>query len=231
MIVVDDGSDDDTAAIVEAHPAAPSCSAAPAGPGGGAQPGVVARRGRVLAFTDADCFPTSGWLRAGLAALDGAELVQGAVRPDPAAPAGPFDRTVWVVREAGLYECANLFCAGTCFDRIGGFEDWLGARVGKPLAEDAWLGWRARRAGARTAFCDSALVHHAVQPRCPAAFVPERLRLVYFPDRRQDPGAARPALLRTIFPLPAHGRLRRGRRRRRRGRRARSPIPLVASAP
>ena len=100
---------------------------------------------------------------------------------DPGATSGPFDRTVWVVGETGLYECASLFCDRELFDRVGGFEDWLDARLGKPLAEDAWFGWRARRAGARTAFSDAALVHHVVFERDATGFVAERARLVYFP--------------------------------------------------
>ena len=100
---------------------------------------------------------------------------------DPAAVAAPFDRTVWVVGEGGLYECASLFCRRELFDRLGGFEDWLQARIGKPLGEDVWFGWRARRAGARTRFAEDALVHHAVFRRSAGAYVAERLRLIYFP--------------------------------------------------
>jgi glycosyltransferase involved in cell wall biosynthesis len=233
VIVVDDGSDDDTAAIVERHPGgAELLRQARRGPAAARNRGVDSSSGRALAFTDADCFPTPGWLRAGLAALDGAELVQGAVRPDPDAPLGPFDRTVWVVREAGLYETANILLTRDLFERIGGFEDWLGARIGKELGEDVWLGWRARRAGARTAFSAGALVHHAVQPRGPAAYALERLRLVYFadlaakiPELRDELFFRRYFLSRrtAAFDAAAAGAVVAAI--------ARSPIPLVASAP
>jgi hypothetical protein len=156
---------------------------------------VAASRGEVLAFTDADCFPTRDWLRAGLTALRNAELVQGSVRPDPDTHLGPFVHTVWVVRESGLYETANLFVRRDLFQRLGGFVDPVGAKVGKPLGEDVWLGWQARRAGARTGFSADALVHHAVLERGPAGYVGERVRLVYFPAI-----AARvPELRRTLF--------------------------------
>ncbi len=182
VIVVDDGSDDATAAVAAGAPLAVEVIATRGiGPGPARNAGVAAAGGTVLAFTDADCVPDPGWLRAGLACLERAELVQGAVRADPAASAGPFDRTLWVTRETGLYECASLFVRRDAFERAGGFEDWLAARLGKPLAEDAWLGWRLRRAGARSAFCERALVHHAVVERGPLGFVAERARLVYFP--------------------------------------------------
>jgi hypothetical protein len=58
-----------------------------------------------------------------------------------------------------------------------------------------WFGWRAVRSGARTAFCDEALVHHAVFERGARDYVSERLRLRYFPAM-----AARiPELRETFF--------------------------------
>jgi glycosyltransferase involved in cell wall biosynthesis len=182
VIVIDDGSADRTAEIAHGYaPHVAVMSQRAAGPGPARNRGVAAASGELLAFTDADCFPAPDWLREGLAALNGADLVQGCVLPDPAAPLGPFDRTVSVDREHGLYETANLFVRRSLFDELGGFEDWLGARLGKPLAEDLWFGWRARRAGATTAFCDRALVHHAVFARTALGYAAERSRLVYFP--------------------------------------------------
>jgi glycosyltransferase involved in cell wall biosynthesis len=180
VIVVDDGSSDATAAIASEH-GATVIRQARSGPAPARNAGVAASSGDVLAFTDADCFPTPGWLAAGVRALAGADLVQGRVDPDPGARLGPFDRTIWVERETGLYETANLFVRRELFDRVGGFEVWLEPEIGKPLGEDMWFGWRARRAGARSAFCEEALVHHAVFPRGAAEFVAERRRLRYFP--------------------------------------------------
>jgi glycosyltransferase involved in cell wall biosynthesis len=181
VIVVDDGSDDRTAEVVERSGLARLVRAEHGGPAAARNAGVGAAAGAALAFTDADCVPTAGWLREGLAALAGADVVQGAVRPDPAAARGPFDRTVWVDGRVPLYETANLLIRRPLFERLGGFEDWLPARLGKPLAEDVWLGWRARRAGARIAYSDAALVHHAVIPRTALAHVAERARAAYFP--------------------------------------------------
>ncbi len=196
VLVVDDGSTDATAAIVEeAEGPIRLLRASPSGPAGARNRGAAEARGAVLAFTDSDCVPTRRWLRAGLEAMRSADLVQGAVEPDPGASHYPLERTVWVVEEVGLYETANLFVRRELFERLGGFEDWLAPVVGKPLAEDVWLGWRARRAGAAVVFSEDALVHHAVFQITAGELIAEGIRRGHFPAM-----AARiPELRETLF--------------------------------
>ena len=182
VIVVDDGSTDRTAALARDAPGPVTVLEQEAsGPAAARNRGVAASRGKALAFCDADCFPTTGWLRAGVAALGSADLVQGYVRPDPDAKLGPFDRTLWIEFEVGLYETANLFVTRAVFERAGGFEEWLKPEIGKAMAEDVWFGWKARRNGARSAFCAEAVAYHAVFPRHWRGYVAERRRLRYFP--------------------------------------------------
>ncbi len=186
VVVVDDGSRDETAAVAQAAaPLVRLVQTTGVGSGEARNAGVRESRGELIAFTDADCFPTPGWLAA-LVACD-ADLVAGRVAPDPSVPLGPFDRTLWVERETGLYETANLLIRRELFERIGGFERWLESSgrargwTNPELAEDVWLGWRARRAGGRSAFAPDALVHHAVHARGAAGYVGERQRARYFP--------------------------------------------------
>lgn len=183
VIVVDDGSRDGTGAVIElAAGRVRAVREQGVGPARARNRGAALARGSVLAFTDADCVPDAAWLAAGVAATATAELVQGAVLPPPGADVGPFDRHITVVEEYGLYETANLFVTRELFERLGGFESILQPRGGKELGEDVWLGWRARRAGARTAFAGDALVYHEVFSRGPLAFVAERARLRFFPE-------------------------------------------------
>jgi glycosyltransferase involved in cell wall biosynthesis len=182
VIVVDSGSTDDTASMAEASPAVTAVLRNPGGePAGSRNVGARSARGATLAFTDADCEPEPGWLAAGLLALEHADIVQGRVLP--VRPPGPFDRTVWVSHEYGLYETANLFVRRETFDRAGGFLPVLepDQRDAHPFGEDAWFVWRAKRAGAETAFADDAVVRHAVFERSAREYVAERARTRLFP--------------------------------------------------
>jgi hypothetical protein len=180
LIIVDSGSSDATAALVAAHGA--TLLHNPGGePAGSRNLGARHARAALLAFTDADCAPEPEWLQAGLRALQDAELVQGRVRP--AGPAGLYDRTVSVGGEHGLYETANLFVTRGAFEEAGGFRavPGLGVGTGQPFGEDTWFAWRAKRAGARSAFAADAVVAHAVFPRGAGGWVAERARTRYFP--------------------------------------------------
>jgi cellulose synthase/poly-beta-1,6-N-acetylglucosamine synthase-like glycosyltransferase len=189
VIVVDNGSVDETAAVAAGSAVAGRVIRRPRGGGAGSarNAGAAASRGEVLAFIDADCWPVTGWLSRGVAAIGDLDLAQGRVLPDPNAHRDPFDRTVDVGGAHGLFETANLFVTRELFEQLGGFTAGLEngrrgkGRDGSPFGEDVIFGWRARRAGARTGFCNEALVYHEVFSRGPGAFVSERARLALFP--------------------------------------------------
>lgn len=185
ILIVDDGSTDQTAAIAARWAPGVRLITGPGqGPGAARNRGAAEARAPVLAFTDADCFPAPDWLASGVRAIRaGAGLVQGAVAPEPGVARTPFDRTVIVSAENGLYPTANVFVRREVFAAVGGFRDWLASqeRVGgrhhfaprdrrraraarTPIGEDTLFAWQARRGGARTAFAPDALVHHAVVP-------------------------------------------------------------------
>ena len=242
VIVVDDASTDGTGALAEAHPTAPRVvrRERPGGPGAARNDGAAAARAPVLAFLDADCFPTPGWLAAGLRSLASADLVQGAVLPLQGTPMGPWDRSLAVTRDWGLFETANLFMARNLFERIGGFEPVVtAAEAGhRPMGgavsfgEDVWLGWRARRAGARTAFCSDALAYHAIFPGTARAHVAERARERYFPPlARAIPELRREFLYRRVFLSPRAATFDAAVVAAALAAARRSPAPLLAALP
>ena len=134
VIVVDDGSTDGSAEIAERAGVTSVLRQPNLGPAAARNAGVAAAAGDAIAFTDADCLPEPDWLRTGVSALERADLVQGRVEPVPGDRGGPFDHTIWVLREDGLYECANLFVDRSTFMRVGGFQAWLVPKSGKPSA-------------------------------------------------------------------------------------------------
>ena len=184
VLVVDDRSSDGSAELAAAHPAVTRVlrlsGDSARGPGAARNLGASVASGEVLAFTDADCVPSAGWLEACVAALDALDLVQGAV--EPLGPVGPFDRTVRVGAPRGLFQTANLLVRAPAFRSLGGFEPWLMPRDGKELGEDVWLGWRAVRAGVRVGFAADAVVAHAVFPRGARDAAREQRRLQHFPE-------------------------------------------------
>ena len=181
VVVVDDGSTDSTGEIAREAGAQVVSNATPLGPADARNAGVAASSAPLVAFTDADCVPAPGWLRAGVAALEHADLVQGRVEPEPGVPVGPFDHVISVREETGLYETANLFVRREWFDRVGGFRPFIDPSQGH-FGEDLVFGWEVRRAGGRSAFAHDALVHHEVVERPASAWIAERRRLRLFPE-------------------------------------------------
>lgn len=123
--------------------------------------GARAARGAVLAFCDADCRPDPDWLRAGLAALEHADLVAGIVRFEP--PARP---TAWTLlgidmfldqaREvrAGRAVGANLLVRRSVFENAGLFDESL------PSGGDFSLVRRCVVRGSRLGLAADAVVRH-----------------------------------------------------------------------
>jgi glycosyltransferase involved in cell wall biosynthesis len=184
VIVVDDGSTDDTARLAVDGPVDVRLlrTRGGEGPGAARNIGAAAAQAQLLVFTDADCEPEPSWLARIVAAARTADLVQGTVLPPPGVPVGPFDRFIAVVSEHGLYQTANLAIRRELFERAGGFQPIVRPRGSKELGEDAWLGWRARRAGARTVFAEDAVVRHVVFPRSASGYISEQARVTWFPE-------------------------------------------------
>jgi glycosyltransferase involved in cell wall biosynthesis len=143
VLVVDNGSSDDTWAVLSAWVAATPLPAvalrvaycdSPAVPRNTAVSQVTAP---LLAFTDDDCLPAEGWLTALTDALsEGVSVVQGRTLPEVGGWGGPWGRSLTVTGTTGLYETANLACRTADFAAVGGFPAKR-LLTGRPFGEGA----------------------------------------------------------------------------------------------
>lgn len=131
------------------------------GPASGRNLAWQAAAAQLIAFTDDDCVPTPAWLSTHLSALADVDISQGKVLSDPEqnAKARPMARRIAVVDENGLYETCNICYRKAWLERLDGFDTRF-----RRAGEDADLAWRAKHAGATTAFSPEALVYHDVEP-------------------------------------------------------------------
>ena len=164
VVVVDNASRDGTAEIARAagavvvHEPVPNRSRA-------RNRGFEAARADRIAFTDADCVASPGWLEALLACADSAPLLAGAVLTTVSAEPNSVERLEqrwrfaqehWV-RE-GWAATANLSVERRALDAVGGFDPAY-----RHIGEDADLCVRARRAGFALGWCPGAEVLHEAE--------------------------------------------------------------------
>lgn len=165
VIVVDDGSKDETADIARASGARVFRSARHIGLAAGRNLGVRLARADYVVFTDADCVPDPAWLARGLSRLDDedCDILTGGItivlrrRPSMAALVDAvthLDQERYIQRDFGAG--ANLWCRRSMFERHGGFDERLGM-----YGEEEEFCQRAVRGGATIVY-DPAV--HVVHP-------------------------------------------------------------------
>jgi cellulose synthase/poly-beta-1,6-N-acetylglucosamine synthase-like glycosyltransferase len=164
IVVVDNGSTDGTAELVRARAVDASVPIRVVdcpGPIGRARNAAVAAAGApIVAFTDSDCEPEPGWLRAGLDALERAPevgVVQGRTTPPVAAARGRWSATQELTAFTNRYETCNVFYRRDALVDAGGFDESIGF-----FGEDTAAGWAVRRSGWDARFADEAVVRHVV---------------------------------------------------------------------
>jgi glycosyltransferase involved in cell wall biosynthesis len=210
VIVVDDGSSDDTDAMLAGRR---TCAAytlrtyrqpANAGPAIARNRGWHAARSDHICFTDDDCRATPRWLANLLTAADatGAGIVQGRTDPDPEQQHawGVLSRSITVPDETGFYHTCNILYRRDVLEKMSGFDETFRFAYG----EDTDLAWRARSAGVTTAFAEDAKVHHEVWPSDALAYIRDMRRsegLVHLVSKH--PGVRAHAGAK-VFWRPAH---------------------------
>lgn len=172
--------------------------------------GVAAARGRVLAFTDADCRPDPGWLAAFAAAAGPEKLLAGPVRMTVQGEVPNRWEAYDLIRgipqaryvRLGYAATANLAVPRAVFARLGGFD------AGRMSGGDAAFCRRVGAAGVPIRLVEGAVVAHPA--RADWEELARKARRVKGGQIRGGSAAFRLSwLLRSLTPpLRAHRRFR-----------------------
>jgi glycosyltransferase involved in cell wall biosynthesis len=166
ILVVNDGSTDNTAKVVQSYDGVRLVSQANAGPAAARNRGAVEARGEILLFTDDDCVPMSDWLNAMLEPFEDPEVVgaKGIYRTHQRSLAARFvqleyeDRYRMMSRFTYI-DFVDTYSAAFRRDR---FLEISGYDTSFPLAcaEDIELSYRMATRGWKMKFAPGAIVYH-----------------------------------------------------------------------
>ena len=216
VIVVDDGSTDDTMDVLATEQARGELALTVLRHAGGGGPGAVRNtgwphaRGGLVAFTDDDCEVEPQWLSALHEAWAGDDraFLQGPAVPIEAERdrQGLLTYTYDYTEPNLNYPTCNMAYPKPLLERLDGFD----AETFPTTGEDCDLAWRAIATGAQPRFVDRARVQHAVVQMDPAGM----LRRVWrwgdaMPAFARHPELRRQRLMRHVYFNWSHWYLRR----------------------
>lgn len=171
IIVVDNGSSDETSQVAAAYPVTLLSERGAQSPYPARNRGIREARGEIIALLDATCTPVPGWLAAGVRALqdEGADLVGGEITFtfSPERTVGEMVDAISSINVEASIRYINATVTGNLFFRravveaIGLFPDNI--RSGGDLL---WTG-RATRAGFRLVYSRAAQVFYPARKLYP----------------------------------------------------------------
>ena len=171
VLIVDDASDDDTAATLQDLAARTTVDLRPViaerngGPASARNIGWRASSAPIIAFTDDDCVVEPGWLEHGLRQMELQPAV-GILQGRTLRPTEPYDETAHTVareilQPSAWFEGCNLFIRREALEAVGGFDD----SINLPWGEDTELGWAILEAGYERGYDQDAIVRHELAER------------------------------------------------------------------
>lgn len=166
ILVVDDGSTDETAKVAGAYPSVRVIAQANAGPAAARNRGAQEAKGRVILFTDDDCVPMPNWLEAMLDCFQDTEVVgaKGIYRTHQKSVAARFVQIEYedkyrLMASLSSIDFVDTYSAGFIRDR---FLKMNGYDTSFPVAcaEDIELSYRMSARGWKMEFAPTAVVYH-----------------------------------------------------------------------
>lgn len=166
ILVVNDGSTDDTAEVVKRYPGVHLIQQGNAGPAAARNRGAQEAGGEILLFTDDDCVPTPNWLDAMLAPFRDPEVVaaKGVYRTHQRQLAARFVQVEYedkyrVMSRFSEIDFVDTYSAAFRRDR---FLEMSGYDTSFPVAcaEDVELSYRMSAHGWKMKFAPAAVVYH-----------------------------------------------------------------------
>lgn len=169
VIVVDDGSTDDTAGIA-GRLGVTVIRQSNRGPAAARNRGAAQARGEIVLFTDADCVPDRGWVAQMARPFGDASVaaVKGAYRTSQSSLTArfcqaEFEERFALLAQAGTTDMVDTYAAAFrkgVFDAMDGFDESFPAANN----EDTDLSYRIAAAGHRMVFNPDAVVSHLRHP-------------------------------------------------------------------
>ncbi len=185
VIVVDDGSSDETAQIASRH-GVRVLRQANAGQAAARNRGVQEARGEIVAFTDADCAPSPQWLAELTAPFADADIAgsKGAYRTRQRSLAARFAQVEYEERYARMNRVRYIDFVDTysaayrrsVFVANGGFDPSF---PGDASGEDQEFSFRLCERGYKLVFVPSAIVYHR-HPATVAAYFRRKFKTGYW---------------------------------------------------
>ena len=166
ILVIDDGSTDDTAKVAGRYPSVRVITQKNAGPAAARNRGAREAQGRVLLFTDDDCIPLPNWINAMLDCFQDPEIVgaKGVYRTRQKSLAARFVQIEYedkyrLMANLSSIDFVDTYSAGFIRDR---FLEMNGYDTSFPVAcaEDIELSYRMSARGWKMKFVPAAVVYH-----------------------------------------------------------------------
>ena len=166
ILVVNDGSTDNTVGVVEHYSGVRLITQANAGPAAARNRGALAASGKIILFTDDDCIPMADWLDAMLQPFEDPEVVgvKGAYRTLQKRIAARFVQIEYedkyrLMSSHAYIDFVDTYSAAFRRDR---FLETTGYDTSFPLAcaEDVELSYRMSARGWKMKFAPNAIVYH-----------------------------------------------------------------------